>query len=66
MESLGIRRTLFGSMITEAYREKVLSIPKPQIAKDLRSAIGVIGYIGRYIDDYAFYKYWFATIIKEL
>ena len=65
VESIGLRRTLFGSAITEAYRKKVLSIPRPTTAKEMQSAKGVIGYIGRYIEDYAFYMYWLLQTLKH-
>ena len=47
--SLGISRSLFGSEISKKYVKKVLGLPKPSIIADLRTAIGVITYIARYI-----------------
>ena len=49
IDSLGIKRTLHGSTITEKYMKKVLALPKPKYIEDLRSAIGVIQYIAIYI-----------------
>ena len=49
IDSLGIKRTMYGSTITKKYAKKVLALPKPPYIADLRSAIGVIQYIARYI-----------------
>ena len=38
VDSLGIHRTLYGSSLTEAYKKKVLAIPKPIYVDELRSA----------------------------
>ena len=65
VESLGIRRTLLQSLITEDYRKKVLSIPKPKTVAEMRSAKGVIQYIGRYIHNWAFYSYWLERMLKD-
>ena len=45
VDSLGIRRTLYGSSLTKKYVKKVLAIPKPIYIDELRSAIGVLSYI---------------------
>ena len=66
VEQLGICRTLHDSQLTATYKTKALTIPKPETAKDLRSAIGVLSYIGRYINKYAFYSYWLLRLIKNV
>ena len=64
--SLGLKRDMMGSEMTEVYRQKILSLPKPQTAGELRSAEGVIGYVGRYIKNYAFHKYWLQQLVNGL
>ena len=49
IDSLGIKRTMYVSTITKKYAKKVLALPKPHYIADLRSAIGLIQYIARYI-----------------
>ena len=64
VESLGILRTLMGSRMTEAYKRKILKLKKPEKAGELRSIIGIVEYVARYLEDYAFYKYWLLIMIK--
>ena len=65
VECLGVRRTLLTSRMTPSYQKKILDIPKPMIAKDLRSAKGVLQYVARYIKDYAFHAYWLEQVLKN-
>ena len=65
LDSLGIKRTLFGSTITEKYMKKVLALPKPKYIADLRSAVGVIQYIARYIYNFAYFSYWLIQLIGQ-
>ena len=63
--SLGRKRTLWDSSITEAYRAKVLKMNKPQTIKQMRSADGVLKYIGKYVENYSFYQYWLLRIMDD-
>ena len=65
VESLGIKRTRFGSEITEKYKRKVLGLKKPTNTDELRAAVGVIQYIARYIYMYALFAYWLILLINE-
>ena len=65
VESLGIRRTMYGSSLTKKYIKKVLAIPKPVCVSELRSAIGVLGYISRYIMQYGYYSYWLLNLVNK-
>ena len=65
VDSLGIRRTLDGSEISKSYKDKVLSMKKPTNVAELRTAIGVMGYIGRYIRNFGFFKYWLQDLVKK-
>ena len=65
VESLGIKRTRYGSEITKKYREKVLGLKKPTNTDELRAAIGVIQYIARYIYMYALFAYWLVILLNE-
>ena len=65
VDSLGIHRTMFGSRISNKYYEKLITLEKPKTMEQLRAAIGIIGYIGRYIDNYAFYKYWLQDLLNK-
>ena len=62
VDSLSIHRTLFGSSLTKEYIKKVLAIPKPKYIDELRSALGVLGYISRYILQYGYFSYWLLLI----
>ena len=65
VESLGIKRTRNGLEITDKYRKKVLGLKKPTNTDELRSAIGVIQYIARYIYMYALFAYWLVILLNE-
>ena len=42
-----------------------MAIPKPKYVDELRSAIGVLSYISRYIMKYGYYAYWLLNLIKK-
>ena len=65
VESLGIKRTSEGSELTAKYKKKVLGLKKPENTDELRAAIGVIQYIGRYIYMYSMFAYWLVILINE-
>ena len=65
LESMGIKRTLFGSHISKTYKKKILTFKKPQTIAELRSAVGMIQYVGRYIGNFGYYKYWLQDLINK-
>ena len=65
VESLGVKRTSVGSELTEKYKKKILGIDKPKTTDELRAAIGVIQYIGRYIYMHSVFAYWLVILVNE-
>ena len=63
IESLGIRRHMHGSGITELYTKKILALQKPYTVNDLRTSIGVLIYIARYIYMFSYYSYWLVQLV---
>ena len=62
IESLGIRRHMLGSGVTEKYVKKILALQKPYTVDDLRTSIGVLIYISRYIYMFSFFFLLVGTI----
>ena len=65
VDSVGVHRTMNGSQLTKKYIKKVLALPKPYLTDELRSALGVFGYISRYILYYGYFSYWLLVLINE-
>ena len=55
--SIGIKRMMYGSALTNIYIKKVLALPKPHLTEKLRSAIGVFIYIARYLFRFSYFIY---------
>ena len=65
-ESVGFKRFKYGSTITEKYKKKILQLVKPKYVAELRTAIGVLTYIARYIYNYAIFAYWLHELMIGL
>ena len=60
-----IKRTLEGSRIGDAYKQKVITFALPTVAKELAEFIGIVGYIDKYVYYSALRKYWLNLILIE-
>ena len=56
--SFGFERTLHGSSISEAYKQKIIQAEQPTTVKEMKSFLGLIGYIARYLYNGALIQYW--------
>ena len=63
--SFGFQRTLEGSSISDIYKNKILSLPKPNTVKEMKNFIGIVVYVGRYLYNYAKLMYWLKAIELE-
>ena len=63
--NFSIKRTLQGSSISDAYKNKILTFAEPTTAKELAEFIGIIGYVDRYIYNCAKFKYWLNLLLIE-
>ena len=56
--SFGFERTLHGSSISESYKQKIITAKEPTTVKEMKSFLGLIGYIARYLYNGALIQYW--------
>ena len=63
--NFSILRTLQGSSISKAYKDKIITFALPTTAKELAEFIGIIGYVDRYIYNCAKFKYWLNLLLIE-
>ena len=62
IKSVGFVRTMIGSLPTPKYIRKCITIPQPQDSPKLRSAIGLMLYISRYVRYYAMFAFWLIKL----
>ena len=65
-DSFGFKRTIFGSQISEKYKNKVLEMKQPNTVPEMRTFLGVVGYIARYIYNGAMVYHWLYKMIQGL
>ena len=63
--SFGIERTLHGSCISDAYKQKILALTKPETKTQLREFQGVLNYVSRYIYNGSMIQYWLNQLLSE-
>ena len=65
-ESFGIKRTMDGSEVSDAYKSKFLLLAKPKTKGEWQSIDGILGYISNYIYHGATIKYWIRQLAVNM
>ena len=61
--SFGFQRTLHGSSISDAYKNKIIQLKIPTTKKELREFQGTINYVTRYIYKASMIQYWLNQLM---
>jgi len=57
-EGFGFKNTMIGQMISDSYRKKMLAVVKPKTKAEMKSFIGLIGYVIHHIWNSKRISYW--------
>ena len=63
--SFGFERTLHGSSISDAYKQKILKMAKPETKTQLREFQGTLNYVSRYLYNGSMIQYWLNQLLTE-
>ena len=63
-EGFGFKNTMIGEMISDSYRNKMIAVSKPVTKEEVKSLIGLIGYVSHHLWNSKKLTYW-LTILEE-
>ena len=64
-EAFGFKNTMLGEMISDTYRKKMLAVAKPKTKEDIKSLIGLLGYVNHHLWNVKKITYWLSILEEE-
>ena len=61
-DGFGFKNTMIGEMISDSYRKKMLAVAKPTTKEEIKSLIGLIGYVNHHLWNVKSITYWLTTL----